>query len=98
MSECNRMGVALGPSFSAKKSAFMGFGDRGNTEVEDLRIQGGQVPWVAQYKYLGTHIQEGQNYLKDRETRLQAKGRRSKRISTARALWGYNCFEISRAV
>ncbi|KAM7304678.1 uncharacterized protein ISCGN_014578 [Ixodes scapularis] len=98
MNECNTMGTALGLSFSAKKSALMGFGDRGDTEADDLKIQGEQVPWVSQYKYLGIHIQEGHNYLEDHETRLQAKSRRSKGISTARALWGYNRFEISRAV
>ncbi|KAM7293781.1 uncharacterized protein ISCGN_023364 [Ixodes scapularis] len=98
MNECNTMGTALGLSFSAKKSALMGFGDRGYTKADYLKIQGEQVPWVSQYKYLGIHIQEGHNYLEDHETRLQAKSRRSKGISTARALWGYNRFEISRAV
>ncbi|KAM7301394.1 hypothetical protein ISCGN_016913 [Ixodes scapularis] len=67
-------------------------------KTNDLQIQGEQVPWVSQYKYLGIHIQESQNYLENHETRLQAKGRKSKGISTARALWGYNRFEISRAV
>ncbi|KAM7294097.1 hypothetical protein ISCGN_023638 [Ixodes scapularis] len=91
------MGAAVGLSFSAKKSALMGFGERADTVAADLKIQGEQVPWVSQYRYLGIHIQEAQNYLEEYKTRLQSKSRRSKGISTARALWGYNRFEISRS-
>lgn len=98
MNECGEMGEALGLGFSAHKSGLMVFGGTEGEEAASLFIQGNPVEWVDQYKYLGVHLQKGRNYLQEQETKLKAKSRRNKGIATARALWGYNRYEVTRAV
>ncbi|KAM7281700.1 uncharacterized protein ISCGN_002884, partial [Ixodes scapularis] len=98
MNECGAMGEALGLSFSSHKSGLMAFGAAEENGTANLSIQANPVPWVDHYKYLGVNLQKGHHYLLEHETKVKAKSRKNKGIATARALWGYNRYEVTRAV
>ncbi|KAG0427352.1 hypothetical protein HPB47_025592 [Ixodes persulcatus] len=64
----------------------------------NLSIHANPLPWVDRYKYQGINLQTGHHYLLEHETKVKAKSRRNKGIATAKALWGYNRYEVIRAV
>ena len=85
---CANAATNLGLRFSTEKSRIMIFNEETSNFVVSIQQQ--VIPIVKQYKYIGVHIKEGQNYSSNHQDNLKIKGKRNAAIRKHRAVWGHN--------
>ncbi len=76
----------------------MVFSKQGVGEEKTLRIQGMDIPTDNHYIYLGITVSDSVNYLDLQEKIWREKSRKGLNQLQARALWGFNRFEISKTL
>ena len=81
--------------FNPDKSAIVEFAGCADSERAFL-VQNRSLPMMDSYKYLGVTLSNGNNYLEEQEKIWEARAEKVLRQMHARALWGFNRFEITK--
>ena len=93
---CGEEALYPGLNFSSGKSGVIIFND--DAINKSVFVQQATMPQVKKYKCLGIWVNEGRTYINTHEEHLRMKGKRNASIMKHRALWGYNKYQVVRAI
>ncbi|KAG0424540.1 hypothetical protein HPB47_028249 [Ixodes persulcatus] len=105
---CGEEGTTLGLTFNPSKSGVLraGMEQQETQETEDaptqlsqkVNIQGQEIEWRTEYKYLGVTLQSGQKYLEQHEAELRTTANKRKGYLGCRGMWSFSRYETVRAL
>ncbi|XP_018496105.1 uncharacterized protein LOC108864598, partial [Galendromus occidentalis] len=94
----SQFGDEMKLTFNPAKSAVVTFSKCGIGTEKRLQVQGRDIPRDTQYKYLGITVSDSGHYLDAQEDIWAEKSQKVLNQLRARALWGFNRFEISKTL